>query len=304
MAYYLGSANSLSDLQAAIMSACGSEGWTVIGSDTLQQGAGYFQLSISGNSLRVRGGTGSGGGVLSGAPAGFGRLGMPTLGGVLTFPVSYEIHIHAAPAEVYVVVNTNVDIYTWLAFGLPNIVGLAGTGAWFSGSWANYSVHNGIGISATSGGGEVNGTNRNQSGALFWQTQYWENSFVHHNFESGGWGPEGNDANLLGVTGYSVAVAMTEPLIGAMPSAWNGAAILLPIQPHVLRPGSKRSMVADLGHARYTRVDNYNPGQIITLGAERWKVYPWYRKDSANRNGGDSLNHTGTFGWAIRYDGP
>lgn len=303
MAFYTGSANSLADLQSALTAACVAEGWSNLGVGILQLGAAYVQLTVSGNSLRVRGGTGASGGTLTAAAVMYGRLGLPNTA-AMVWPVSYQIHIHGNPAEVYLVVNTSVDIYTWLAFGVSSVAGLPGTGTWFAGSWANYSVHTGIDITATSGGGQVSGNNRNQCGALFWQTDYWVNSAVHHNFEGGGWGPEGQDANLLTVVGYSVAVAMMAPQIARSPSAWNGEAVLLPIQAYVLRPSGKRSLVADLAHARYVRLAYYDPGQIVTLGADRWIVFPWYRKDSATPNGGSGLNHTGTFGWAIRYDGP
>ena len=60
----------------------------------------------------------------------------------------------------------------------------------------------------------------------------------------------------------------------------------------------------DLAHCRFLRIDNYQPGDIIPLGPDRWKVAPWYRKNTAQRDGGSNIQHTGTFGWAIRYDGP
>ena len=99
------------------------------------------------------------------------------------------------------------------------------------------------------------------------------------------------------------AIGSAAPHIERSPSAWNGESPLLPIQAYVWRASAKCSLVVDMRHARYLRIDNYEPGQIITLGGDSWKVYPFYRKASSARNGGIGIDHTGTFGWAIRYDG-
>lgn len=61
-------------------------------------------------------------------------------------------------------------------------------------------------------------------------------------------------------------------------------------------------------NARLCRLDNLTPGSIVTYGADQWKVYPWLRKDATTRNGvnnnfGTPPNHTGTYGYAIRYTG-
>jgi len=60
----------------------------------------------------------------------------------------------------------------------------------------------------------------------------------------------------------------------------------------------------DLQNARTLRVDNYDPGQIITLGDDQWRIYPFYRKNADQRDGTTSSggDHSGTMGWAIRYD--
>lgn len=90
----------------------------------------------------------------------------------------------------------------------------------------------------------------------------------------------------------------------AQPNSWNSEATLLPIRAWKARPSSKISMTADLEFARHIRIDNLSPGDILTIGSDQWKVFPWYRKDVSAHNGGYFVNHTGTFGWAIRYEGP
>lgn len=97
------------------------------------------------------------------------------------------------------------------------------------------------------------------------------------------------------------------PHLSRSPSAWNQESPLLPIQCTLVRASSKVSLVADIRNARYLRVDNHSPEQIIELGPDRWKIYPFYRKNTSARDGSVApvgTDHTGTFGWAIRYDGP
>ena len=82
--------------------------------------------------------------------------------------------------------------------------------------------------------------------------------------------------------------------------------MLLPLRCYKERPSYKSSLIADLANARLVRINNLAPGDIVTLGAEKWKTFPWYRKDLSYPNGGvtGNYNHSGTFGWAIRYQGP
>ncbi len=100
------------------------------------------------------------------------------------------------------------------------------------------------------------------------------------------------------------AVRLIQPLISRQPSAFSSEAIFLPIQIAVPRASNKTSIVADVKNARYLRIDNYEPGQILTLGNDKWMVFPFHRKNITARNGGDYIDHTGTFGWVIRYEGP
>ena len=89
-----------------------------------------------------------------------------------------------------------------------------------------------------------------------------------------------------------------------LPSKWSDNAMLLPI--HIINSVTdiKVALVADLSYARYLRIDNFEPNQIIEFGNEQWKVYPFFKKNSAVRDGGSTINHTGTFGWAIKIDNP
>ena len=109
---------------------------------------------------------------------------------------------------------------------------------------------------------------------------------------------------LSGGTGWSTTDVMAAPyrapLDFILPSTWNSEAVLLPIQAFSTVYGSaKVALVLDVVGARACRIDNFKPGNIITLGSDRWKIYPWYLKAAA-----ESSTSSGRLGWAIRYDGP
>lgn len=94
-------------------------------------------------------------------------------------------------------------------------------------------------------------------------------------------------------------------MLSMLPSLWNSESVLLPIQAMVPRPSNRYSTVIDCAHARYMRIDNHAPFEILTIGSEQWMVMPWLRKNSAVRNGGIAATaadvHSGTLGWAVRY---
>lgn len=294
MAYYTGTANDMAALRQALIDACVLEGWVWdVGGEVLSKETMFLRLRVVSGYLTLLGRTSAAAGDAPSAVR-IGQLGSTPV----TFPLTYEIF--AFSAEVYMVINYGVDYYQWCAFGQSTVAGLPG-----SGMWVGASVPGGfagiIDISATSGGAA---SWTYSCPALFWRTNGTEsvaaaNCWAHSDLDAQGWLP-GQTINADPVVG----IAACAPLIGLLPSAWNSEAVLLPLRAFKVRPSNKVSLVADLEHARYTRVDNYAPGEIITIGSDRWKVFPWYRKNTAARNGGAGIVHTGTFGWAIRYEGP
>lgn len=297
-AFVTGTATSQADLVAAIKSACTTNGWSLSG-DVLHRDGQYVRLQSVAAGVTVQGGTGiDGGNNLTGAGSNYVRMtDIGTAGdGLIVYPLVYEVHIHDDPNEVYVVINYSQDFYQWLAWG-KSTVSLPGTGNWYAGSFGQAAVYqSAITISAT-GGGVVSGTGHS-SGALWWTSlgpAYGAcNHFIHHGMDGVGWDNTGVTIN---------AVEGLAPLITISPNAWNGESELLQIMPLLRRASSKVSILAQLGWSRYVRIDNYEPGQVIVIGPDKWKIFPWLRKNSAARAGGAAIRHSGTFGWAIRYHG-
>lgn len=308
MAYYSGSANSMSVLRAALIDACTLEGWAWdSGAEVLSKGVMFLRMTVDADNIRFLGRTAP---VAGDAPSSvrmgrvFSRSGYPTY--AITFPAAYEIFVFEQ--EVYLVVNYDVDRYQWCAFGKSTVEGLPGTGMWVGASLAAVTVgtqgsnkFRPIYILAT-GGGDT-GNQSQVAPALCWGHTYAyntaENWWLHSDLDGHGWWRSYN-----GEKGDAVGVGPTAPLLAALPNRWNDESVLLPIRAFKARPEYYLSLVGDFEHCRYVRVDNYDPGQVITIGNDRWKVFPWFCKNVAARNGGTQIDHTGTFGWAIRYEGP
>ena len=314
MAYITGSAASFADLQTAIQNACTANGWT-LSSGILSKNGCFFQL-VAGTSdgyaqLQLFGGTGQSGTTLTGQPpSNYGAKICSNNGNVIAFPINYEIHLFTNPDEVYCVINYNSDFYQQLSFGKSDVPGIGGTGAWFSGAkrsdqtltdatqgnkvFLSVSWPESVGTITYDGYGC--GLFFDGSGAYFC-------SFVHTGLDATPW-RRGTSWEAL--TGYRSAGMQVSNLLMQLPNLYNSANVLLPIKPVALRSSGGVTIIANPKNARYLRIDNVVPGEIITFGADKWKVYPFYRKDATVRNGVDwptGATHSGTFGYAIRYTG-
>ncbi|TBW02720.1 hypothetical protein E0E52_17015 [Azotobacter chroococcum] len=296
MAYCTGTANDLGALRQALIDACTqpAEGWAWDSvNEVLSKGVLFLRLQIVSGYLTLLGRTSATAGDAPNAVR-IGQVGSTPL----AFPLTYEIF--AFSGEVYMVINYSVDYYQWCAFGCSTVQGLPGSGMWLGATLGSIAATNGVSIIATGGGGY---SPADTSAALFWGDNYGvascRNAWVYSDIDTQGWWLAQT------VSGAPLGANTCSPLIALLPNTWNSEAVLLPIRAYKIRASYKISLTVDLEYARYTRVDNYAPGQIITIGADQWKVFPWYRKNTDVRNGGSSAaTHSGTFGFALRYEGP
>jgi hypothetical protein len=107
--------------------------------------------------------------------------------------------------------------------------------------------------------------------------------------------------------GTYCAPQIQKPLMDRARNTLANETVMLPIAGgHYDGPGQffeNRHVEIEVQNARYFRLGNNAPRDIITVGKTRYKVYPWYKRDAASHGGGNRVNHTGTFGWAIKYTG-
>ena len=320
MPLYSGVANTFDDLRTALVDSCVAEGW-VWADSILSKGDAHVRPYVAtttttteGPGLIIQGGTGKSDGNLTGASDVRPRLGRPgAWSGYedITFPVSYNVHVFSGPDEVFLVIKYNVDRFSWLAFGLSDVPGLPGTGLWLAGIarrgyMTSSGTGNGFRITPVLGGGSNDNNIGDSTGVgFFWNSNRRTTNpnarqdCIHANLDGEGWSGAGNGVEA----GALNAIFPVAPMVEYSPSIWAGEAVLLPILAHVWRSSTKCSLVAQVRNARYVRVDNYDPEQIETLGDDAWIIYPFYLKNTTARDGGQALSHSGTFGWAIRYDG-
>lgn len=307
MAYVTGTANNFSQLLAAVQSACTANGWTLSG-NVLHKGTCYIEVITVAQDypcLRVQGGTGvDGSNNLTGrsgvqaAQIGLVALQDLTTGRIpadvaFTFPMTYQVHVHSSPDEVYLVVNYATVYYQILAFGQSNHPGLSGTGNWYaatdmeSNSPALTVDQRRLGGALAYGGHQLNG-------GLFMTAQDKSvdsaASAVHHALESDAWLIEGASRDWYDIQANS-------------PNLWNSESVLNPMRVYAPRADGFFSVVLEPAHARFVNLRSLDDQAIITLGSDRWKVYPWWARGlpyDVNGNGGTL---SGLAGHAIRYDG-
>ncbi|WP_151790019.1 hypothetical protein [Acinetobacter junii] len=325
MAYYSGQVASYQELLSVLVSSCMLNGWSY-SDGILSKGTAFIKCTVSttttesqGPGLIIQGGTGKSGASLVDPSFCQPRLGsahanpFPTL--TVVFPCLYNIHIFES--EVYLIIEYGVKRFYWLAFGISNIP-LTGTGLWLGATWplqyGNTNFPVGFGITGLQSHITSNFTPR--ASGPFWSTGgtgggNFESCGIHHGLNGASWSRQVAAGQVFFPTllNYAHAPLCAASQLQRSPSAWSAETVLTPIDVYLTVAANKLSKVLEVQNARFMRIDNYEPNQILNLGAEKWKVYPFHFKNLAERDGGSSvlntiLDHTGTFGWAIRYDGP
>lgn len=348
MPFASGTANSFSDLLTALRTACTDNGWTLSG-DVLHKGTLYVETLLSklgegagtlpaNSRLSVRSGNGiDGSNNLTDAArtAGLGLL-RATSGTSYPdwdWPVNYYIHVLSNPDEVAMFVQYDAgQRWQWVAFGQSPAPGNMGTGNWHSGSLGQTygtDIYLQINRCAMAVGGVnyyVGNTLGTWMPAPFWMiaisnqppTRAVNNSYIHGcinddtsavSWSRSDWGF--NVGDVAGQGPQAAAAPICGTLLGMTPNAWNQETVLVPVQILQKRKSAKVSIVGEFQHIRMCRNDYIDPAGIITLGPDRWRVYPCHMKNVATRNGsnvgtgsGGRSDHTGTIAMAIRYDGP
>ena len=325
-----GSASSFADVQTAIINFLTTHGWTdqssnVAGSRVLSKGDLFLRIGNNATNLWFYPGTGrDGSGVLTGRP----QNGLNDNDGVkmaspaispIVFPISYEIIWHDDPKEeVYVVISYGGDKYQHANWGESDIAGIGGTGMWMTGAFrTDYTADSDVNYSKMFIGGynENNGRGYIEvtpysgfNGGYFYEgDQYsYMASYVHHGLEAAtnGWYNNWAYSNS-GVRGLALR-QYADMLMLALPSSFNEAEVLMPVMVSLRRPDGVVTPVVSARHARKLRIDNVQPGEIITYGGDQWKCFPLYAKNTAQRDGvgwATGANHSGTIGVAIRMPG-
>ncbi|MFT0211835.1 hypothetical protein VQ643_04365 [Pseudomonas sp. F1_0610] len=280
MAYIKSTANSIVAIQTLLVDACQEQGWIWDSvQNQLSKNTMQLQLNILADNLRIRAKHKN-----EGNYSAYVRTGYVNGKTNIVFPA--EVHLFIFSQEVYLVIEYDVSHFQFLSFGIST---LNSDYLWLGGTFPEASSQNNISVSMRASIGSNTAVS-----ALFWAMgAQWGGgtSFIYDGSE---WQWKGGQ-----MPGFKVL----EPILKIQPSAWNAESALIPIRGYKNHLENKIVLYVDLEHARHIRIDNYEPGAIVMLGSEKWKILPWFYKNIEDRDGVTALS-TGTFGWAIRYDGP
>lgn len=288
MAYTTGSASTFAALKTALVDACVAAGWTWdLGNSVLYKGTNYLYVTTpaltGGSALGILGRTA----LTTGGGPNACHIG-PILQTALVFPVTY--HAFTFANEVYFVISSG-DEYQWLAFGESQQPGLLGTGMFYSGSMGSNSTTQVFMDSD-------NFASNYSCPGLFWQANMTnsvgKNHFVHNDIDGGGW-----------ESGSSVSgVKYATELIKTQPNSYNMESVLIPVKAFMARLDSKHSQTIECFNARHIINTHYQNEEIITLGIDKWMVFPCFKKDVAYNSSSAVATSSGVYGMAIRYEGP
>ena len=303
MATFTGQVASFAALKVAIETTLTARGWT-LASGILSKGVAFVQLTATATELRLQAGTGQAGGALTGACPQSVKL-LSFTNAPIQWPAVYVLHAFDAPDEIYCVLRYNVDRHQHLNWGVSAMPQIGGTGLWCSGSFRGDVV----GTSATcrvfiaaNSGTDLGALPYDGLGLGFFFASTagsYHSSFIHCGLEgAAGW----RTANG-GAPGELLGVSQKAGLLHALPSTFNQATVLLPIDVLLARQAQGQTIVATLAHARYCRLDHLDLSQPLLYGPERWWAYPLHAVHPVQRNGAGwpiGAQHSGTFGVAFR----
>ncbi len=290
MPYTTGTAVSFTAMRTALVNACVADGWTWdSGNEVIYKGTIYAKLSIAtgthGDEIRILGRTST----TAGDGPYYASIG-PALQTALSFPVTY--HTFVFSNEVLLVISSG-DEYQWLTFGESQQTGLSGTGNFYGASLASNVPAT---FTMVAAGGFY-------APAIFWGNYYGatygKNCFVHSDLDGDAWWPGLTTSDTI-VTGAKYLY----DLISVQPNSYNQETILLPIKAFKNRGDSNVSQTLEIENARHLRNDNYVNEEIVTIGLDSWMIFPCFKKNIDTRDGGSALTHSGTFGFAVKYEGP
>lgn len=302
MAYSTGSVSSMADLLTALTNAGTANGWTWA-DGILHSGDCHIQLSSTSDTIVALAGLGKSGSTLL-TPAPAATYLSAVVGAVpIVFPCTY--HLFAKSTEVYLVLNYATSFYSHLSFGQSRVTGMTGKGVWVSGTaYVSTTFTGGLGRVLFNANGTTTGDYGNVNSTyarfgMFTTTTVTggpsAGSYVHHGLA--GWSDATTFPQTVG--GIRQLHVMDNPFTN-----WNGQCYLSPIQPWIDRGSTKVSVVADLLYARYARIDNLEPGDTITLGADQWRVFPVFKKNTGTRSPVSEMVgtacHSGTYGYAFK----
>jgi len=224
------------------------------------------------------------------------------------WPVTYYLFANTSPTVICCAILFNVSYVEHFSFGsfVPISSSAFVGSSWFHAPYVantggfyahDYFTSSSIQLDISSYGftSLANGGGNSSSALIAGNSlSYGSDSYIHAEIDSTIW-LNTNSSNCLSMTDSSIYQ------LSATPNAFNSQASLVPIHIQALTSLSTPNWIylGYIEHIRYIRIDNYNIGDIITLGSDQWMIFPVFKKDVVNRNGA-TWGASGTVGYAIR----
>lgn len=313
MPYQTGTFTSASDLRTTLEAFATTNGWTQSG-NLLHKGSVYVEVYDSTNGVSVTAGLGKDGGNNLTTPASLSRgvYMLTAIGQTMSFPGTYHLISLANPDSIFLVVNYNVTYWQHLAFGHINKHGTWGGGEYASGSFRGTASGAVSGCPAGDVGRRLTATGAGALGGFgymlstaptFSHATQNGSADLYCDLDGEGWRINTADYSTLGSSRFYASAIASQYLQTI--NSWNDQTVLAPVIVEASRTGNFVSILGDMPHVRYLRIDNINDGEVISVGSQDWICFPFIRKnpfviDSTNA----VYNHSYYMGWCIKYDGP
>lgn len=311
MPYQTGTVNDFVELKTAIESFLVTQGFTQEGNILKKAGIYALLTATTTSIIKLEGGKSStGGGALVDKHDGPVNAWINNAGAmhgnyrtvVISWPVTYTFQYWPDPDEFWVFISYNNGFYQHMGFG--NIVKAAPfTGGAFYSSQAE--------ASSPGAGGSMN---ISAAGAYLeaipFQGRYNAGSGYPNEFSGSVLHAEIDGLSWFGSfpihnpsPGFMIEGRWMYEERDRSENIWNNNATPVPIRLYGRVTNGNLQYLGYINNLRFSRIKNINPGQVISDGTDNWKFYPPFAKNAATPNPGSAL-HSGTYGLAVRYDGP
>jgi len=313
MAYQSGTVNNIADIVSTLNTFAAANGWTNT-SGVLSGGLGHVEVTANAtypdDVLLVKGANNVD--MTTGlCPQNSGNRFYN-----VTWPLNYYLHAFTVPTNLIVMfINYSTTKWQWVIFGdIEKYVTFTG-GNFFSASFGT-SGSSAAAVVAMTETGTANGGSAGYSSmgpGLFWHTRNY-NSFnggystlrgthLHAEIDGYIWPGAGSSAS----DNFPTFSNRIDPISqnNQNPNKWDLHSPLLPYWVWMPRSDGKTTPIGHVPNVRFIRNTYIDPGEIITIGADKWKVYPFHERDVNNPTAwSESARTSGTMALAVSYDGP
>lgn len=310
MAYFTGSVNSSAQLATLLKNTVAANGWTLAGGVVSKNGAHIRITAPDTSEVRIEGARNG----IFAAPdicPRYSRIRLTNWPSQLT----YHLIVFENPDTVWCTINFDTVTYMHIGFGV-----LQKYSAWDGGMWfhAQHTSNNMDLNSYSYVDGDVRPyySSEGNDCALFWNQRdhhLWggpsdnKASKVHCELRGEVWPGFEQGTNVDNNFNMIHCPYIIRPTHKCNPNAFNGQTVLSPFMLTLQNTDGHYMPIGHVGHLRWVKLTNYNPGDIIQLGTEKWLLFPWKQIDLTVPNGTNDTRYsrsTGVNGVALAYDGP